>query len=139
VLAPSNRASHLAEGRRRLRRLASQAELPNDTVALGPAIPVVPRNRLSVPVGLRANLRLALAHGRFDVVHAHEPGLPGISHLALRESSTITVATFHDPERLGFPPAGARALGRIDALTATHDHAPRPHAPASGTYRLPRE
>ena len=140
VLAPSNRASHLAEGRRRLRRLASQAELPNDTVALGPAIPVAPRNRLSVPVGLRANLRLALAHGRFDVVHAHEPGLPGISHLALRESSTITVATFHDPERLGFPPGKAqraRLLGRIDALTATREstlEAARARFP--GTYRL---
>ncbi len=140
VLAPSNRASHLAVGRRMLRRLASGGELPNGTVALGPAIPVAPRNRLSVPVGVRANLRLALAHGRFDVVHAHEPGLPGISYLALREASTIAVATFHDPERLGFPPGKAqraRLLGRIDALTATREstlEAARARFP--GMYRL---
>ncbi|MFN8185974.1 MAG: glycosyltransferase [Gaiellales bacterium] len=140
VLAPSNRAADLAAGRRALRRLELGAEPLDGTIALGPAIPVAPRQRLSVPVGLRADLRLALARGGFDLVHAHEPGLPGISNLALREAGTITVATFHDPERLAYPPARSqrtKLLGRIDALTATGEpalEAARSRFP--GSYRL---
>ena len=34
-------------------------------------------------MAVRANLRLALAKGRFDVVHGFEPGLPSLSYLAL--------------------------------------------------------
>ena len=41
---------------------------------------------MGVPVGVRASLSLALARGRFDVVHGFEPGLPSLSYLALRDS-----------------------------------------------------
>jgi hypothetical protein len=117
VLAPSNRARDLAAGRRAL-----LGELGDDVVALGPALPISRRSRMGVPVGVRANLSLALARGAFDVVHGLEPGLPSLSYLALRDSQSLGVATFFSAERLGYPPGRAqreRLLGRVDALLAT--------------------
>jgi predicted metal-dependent phosphoesterase TrpH/glycosyltransferase involved in cell wall biosynthesis len=126
VLAPSNRAADLAAGRRALRRLARDGEALPPFVALGPAVPVSPRSRIGVPLGVRANLALALTADRFDVVHAHEPGLPSLSYLALRQARGLTVATFHSPDRLAYPPSRRRRdklLARIDALTATSEEA----------------
>jgi predicted metal-dependent phosphoesterase TrpH len=119
VLAPSSRAGDLLAGRRALSR-GTDAEL----IAIGPAMPISRRSSMGVPVGVRANLRLALEQGRFDVVHGFEPGLPSISYLALREAKTLAVATFIHPERLGYPQRRARRdklLGRLDALLATSD------------------
>jgi predicted metal-dependent phosphoesterase TrpH len=119
VLASSNRARDLAAGRRAL-----LDGLDAEVVALGPAVPVSRRSRIGVPVGARANLSLALALGRFDVVHGFEPGLPSLSYLALRDAQALTVASFHSSERLGYPPGRAqrdRLLGRLDALVATSE------------------
>jgi predicted metal-dependent phosphoesterase TrpH/glycosyltransferase involved in cell wall biosynthesis len=121
VLAPSNRGVELAAGRRALRRLSREGAPLEGTVALGPAIPVSRRSRMGVPLGVRANLELALSADAFDVVHAHEPGLPSLSYLALRHARGLTVATFHSTEGLGYPPGRQqreRLLSRIDALTA---------------------
>jgi predicted metal-dependent phosphoesterase TrpH len=118
VLAPSNRARDLAAGRRALLDAVEDEEL----IALGPAVPISRRSRMGVPVGVRASLSLALARGRFDVVHGFEPGLPSLSYLALRDSAALTAATFFSPERLGYPPGRAqreRLLARVDALLAT--------------------
>jgi predicted metal-dependent phosphoesterase TrpH len=140
VLAPSNRAIELAAGRRALRRLGRQRVPLEGTVALGPAIPVSRGSRMGVPLGLRANLELALSADSFDIVHAHEPGLPSLSYLALRHARALTVATFHSAERLGYPPGRQqreRLLGRIDALTAVGEEilsAARARFP--GEYRL---
>ena len=87
VLAPSNRARDLAAGPPRARHRRSSADL----VALGPAVPISRRSRMGVPVGVRANLAVALAHGGFDVVHGFEPGLPSLSYLALRDAAALTV------------------------------------------------
>src|SRR5262245_3625078 len=116
VLAPSNRARDLAAGRRALWN-GLDAEL----VALGPAVPISRRSRMGVPVGVRANLSLAL-ETPFDVVHGFEPGLPSLSYLALRDAQALTAATFFSPDRLGYPPGKAqreRLLSRLDALLAT--------------------
>ena len=75
---------------------------------------------MGVPLGVRANVELALSDA-FDVVHAHEPALPSIPYLALRDARTLAVATFHSSERLAYPPGRAqreRLLARVDALTA---------------------
>jgi predicted metal-dependent phosphoesterase TrpH/glycosyltransferase involved in cell wall biosynthesis len=121
VLAPSNRARDLAAGRR---ALLGAFDEPPELIALGPAVPISRRSRMGVPVGVRASLSLALARGRFDVVHGFEPGLPSLSYLALRDSAALTAATFFSPERLGYPPGRAqreRLLARVDALLATSD------------------
>jgi hypothetical protein len=117
VLAPSTRAADLAAGRRALLDGAAA-----DVIALGPAVPISRRSRIGVPVGVRANLALALSRGRFDIVHGFEPGLPSLSYLALRDSHALGVATFLSTERLGYPPGKPqreRLLSRIDALLAT--------------------
>ena len=135
VLGPSNRARDLAAGRRAL-----VTGLDADFVALGPAVPISRRSRMGVPVGVRANLAVALAGGRFDVVHGFEPGLPSLSYLALRHADALTAATFFSPERLGYPPGKAqraRLLGRLDALLATSDEVAKAAALRfPGTYEL---
>jgi predicted metal-dependent phosphoesterase TrpH/glycosyltransferase involved in cell wall biosynthesis len=119
VLASSNRARDLAAGRRAL-----LDGFDAEVIALGPAVPISRRSRIGVPVGVRANLSLALALGRFDVVHGFEPGLPSLSYLALRDAQALTVASFHSPERLSYPPGRSqrdRLLARLDALVATSE------------------
>jgi len=119
VLAPSTRAADLIEGRRALLDGGSP-----EVIALGPAVPVSRRSRIGVPVGVRANLSLALARGEYDVVHGFEPGLPSLSYLALRDARAFAVASFLSAERLGYPPGRAqreRLLARLDALVATSE------------------
>jgi predicted metal-dependent phosphoesterase TrpH/glycosyltransferase involved in cell wall biosynthesis len=119
VLAPSGRAAELLAGRRALARGEAA-----DVIAVGPAVPISRRSSLGVPVGVRANLALALAQGSFDVVHGFEPGLPSISYLALRDSEALGVATFFSHERLGYPPRRSlreKLLGRLDALLTTSE------------------
>jgi len=124
VLAPSNRARDLAAGRRALRQLEREGTPLEGVVALGPAVPAARGSRLGVPVGVRANLALALTADDFDVVHVHEPALPSLSYLAVRQARGFTVATFHSAERLAYPPGKSqrdRLLARVDALTATSE------------------
>ena len=132
VLAPSNRGSDLLSGRRALQDGAEA-----DVIALGPAVPISRRSTMGLPVGVRANLRLALALGKFDIVHGFEPGLPSLSSLALRDSRTLAVATFCSADRIGSPTSRAqrdRLLARIDALVAT-----APEVAEAASVRLPGE
>ena len=135
VLAPSTRASDLLAGRRALLDGGG-----DEVIALGPAVPVSRRSRIGVPVGVRANLALALARGGYDLVHGFEPGLPSLSYLALRDAQALAAATFLSAERLGYPPGRAqreRLLGRIDALLATSEATAEAAAERlPGDYRL---
>jgi Glycosyltransferase Family 4/PHP-associated/PHP domain len=117
ILAPSSRARDLLAGRRALQR-GDDAEV----IAVGPSIPLSRRTNMGVPVAVRANLRLALAKGRFDVVHGFEPGLPSLSYLALASTHALTAATFFSVDRLGYPARRSRRdrlRARVDALLAT--------------------
>ena len=119
VLAPSSRSADLLAGRRAL-----QTGVLEGVVAVSRAVPVTPRSAVGVPIGVRASVATALGHGDFDVVHGFDPGVPGLSYVALLEAETTTAATFVDPERLGFPPRRThrdRLLARIDTLLATSD------------------
>jgi predicted metal-dependent phosphoesterase TrpH/glycosyltransferase involved in cell wall biosynthesis len=117
VLAPSNRARDLLAGRRALQRGTDP-----EVIAVGPSIPISRRSSMGVPVGVRANLTLALVRGRYDVVHGFEPGLPSLSYLALTSTHALTAATFFSPDRLSYPPRRSRRdrlRARVDALLAT--------------------
>jgi len=130
VLAPSGRAAELLAGRRAL----AGGDL-GEVVALGPAVPVSRRSSLGVPVGVRANLALALQRGAFDVVHVVEPGLPSLSYLALLETKTLAAATFLSDDRLGYPTRRTqreKLLARIDALLAVS-----PDVAAAAAERFP--
>jgi predicted metal-dependent phosphoesterase TrpH len=135
VLAPSGRASDLIAGRKALEDGAS-----GDVIAVGPAVPISRRSRIGLPVGVRANLALALDRGEYDVVHGFEPGLPSLSYVALRDSRALGVATFFSSERLGYPPGRTqrdRLLARVDALLAVSpETATAAAARFRGDYRL---
>jgi predicted metal-dependent phosphoesterase TrpH/glycosyltransferase involved in cell wall biosynthesis len=132
ILAPSTRASDLVAGRRALQRGDDAG-----VIALGPALPISRRSRVGVPVGVRANLSLALASGLYDVVHGFEPGLPSLSYLALRDAQALTVASFFDEDRLAYPPGRSqreRLLARLDALLAAS-----PQVAEAAALRFPAE
>jgi glycosyl transferase family 4/PHP domain-containing protein len=117
ILAPSSRARDLLAGRRALQRGSDE-----EVIAVGPSIPLSRRTNMGVPVAVRANLRLALAKGRFDIVHGFEPGLPSLSYLALTSTHALTAATFFSIDRLGYPARRSRRdrlRARVDALLAT--------------------
>jgi phosphatidylinositol alpha-mannosyltransferase len=68
-------------------------------------------------------VRTVLERERFDLLHFHEPLVPFLSPIVLRESKSVNVATFH--AYAGFSPAyemGSRALGsyieRLDGRIA---------------------
>jgi predicted metal-dependent phosphoesterase TrpH len=136
VLAPSTRGADLLAGRRVLQGHAE----PGGVIAVGPAVPISRRSQMGVPVGVRANLALALAQGSYDVVHGFEPGLPSLSYLALRDTDALTVATFVSPDRLTYPPGRTqreKLLGRLDALVALSERAREAAAERfPGDYRL---
>ena len=135
VLAPSSRARDLLAGRRALQRRANA-----EVIAVGPSIPLSRRTHIGIPVAVRANLRLALSSGRFDVVHGFEPGLPSLSYLALTSTRALTAATFLSPDRLGYPARRSRRDRlriRIDALLATSDETAQAAGERfEGDYRL---
>jgi predicted metal-dependent phosphoesterase TrpH len=135
VLAPSGRASELIAGRRAIDDGAN-----GEVIAVGPAVPISRRSRIGLPVGVRANLSLALSRGGYDVVHGFEPGLPSLSYVALRDSRALSVASFFSPERLSYPPSKAqrgRLLSRIDALLAVSPETASAAATRfPGDYRL---
>ncbi len=57
-------------------------------------------------------IRDVLEHERFDLLHFHEPFVPFLSLVVLRESQSVNVATFH--AYAGFSPSyefGSRVLG----------------------------
>ena len=138
VLAPSASSQSLRSGRRRLRSLAAgDAEalhaLPGEplAVAVGPAVPSGARGRgrgAGLPIAASANVALAVGEGGFDIVHAHEPTVPGLATAALRHTRGLIVATFHaETERaLSYPIRSGRRKrygSRIDALLAASTRA----------------
>ena len=138
VLAPSASSRALRSGRERLRALAAgdrealQA-LPGETlaVAVGPAVPHGSRGRgrgAGLPIAASANVALAVGEGGFDIVHAHEPVVPGLATAALRYTRGLTVATFHgETERaVSYPIRSGRRRrygARIDVLLAASERA----------------
>jgi hypothetical protein len=138
VLAPSASSQSLRSGRRRLRSLAAGDgealhALPGEplAVAVGPAVPSGARGRgrgAGLPIAASANARAGRGEGGFDIVHAHEPIVPGLATAALRHTRGLIVATFHaETERaLSYPIRSGRRKrygSRIDALLAASTRA----------------
>src|ERR671928_158041 len=130
VLAPSTRASDLLAARRALLNGADA-----EVIALGPALPVSRRSRVGVPVGVRANLSLALVAGDYTIVS------PGVDLDLFRpgEKRRLAVLEWRPTER---PLARAviRALREVPdwelILLRTKPLAGRPYRPASLRERI---
>jgi predicted metal-dependent phosphoesterase TrpH/glycosyltransferase involved in cell wall biosynthesis len=76
----------------------------------------------SVDVGKRVEALLGSA--RIDLLHVHDPFVPGFSSTALRHSFSLNVGTFHQTEERPFATHVARPLlevffGRLDHRTAS--------------------
>ncbi|MCO5316329.1 MAG: glycosyltransferase [Solirubrobacterales bacterium] len=79
---------------------------------------------VSVDVGNR--VETLLGSGAFDIVHVHDPFLPGFSSTALRHSFSLNVGTFHETGERPFATLVARPLmeiffGRLDGRTASSE------------------
>jgi glycosyltransferase involved in cell wall biosynthesis len=77
---------------------------------------------VSVDVGNRVEALLGTA--RIDLLHVHDPFVPGFSSTALRHSFSLNVGTFHETTERPFATQVARPLlevffGRLDARTAS--------------------
>ena len=75
------------------------AELPDRyLLKMGWATPI-PINgsvaRIILDPSLALRVRRVLQRERFDIIHVHEPLVPGLSQQVLRASRTVTVGTFH--------------------------------------------
>lgn len=69
----------------------------------------------------RTTIRRILARERFDLIHVHEPLVPGPSRLALRLAEVPVVATFHaSSEREGPLQAMARRVGAAGFAKIAH-------------------
>ncbi|ABS28468.1 glycosyltransferase family 4 protein [Anaeromyxobacter sp. Fw109-5] len=92
-----------------------------------PGVVPVPANGSVARIGLLQSARATrdyLAAGRFDLVHVHEPIVPGPGRHALRLARVPVVATFHASAERELPlqralrAVAAAGLGRIDAAIA---------------------
>lgn len=92
-----------------------------------PGVVPVPANGSVARIGLLQSARATrdyLAAGRFDLVHVHEPIVPGPGRHALRLARVPVVATFHAnaerelPLQRALRAVAAAGLGRIDAAIA---------------------
>ena len=71
---------------------------------------------LTVSPRYRSQIRDVLDHERFDLLHFHEPFVPFLTLMTLRESRSVNVATFH--AFAGYAPGyqiGGRMLGPVAA------------------------
>jgi phosphatidylinositol alpha-mannosyltransferase len=100
----------------------ASGELPEGCDRIGPALPV-PSNGSLARIGLfvsHAAMRDYLARGGFDLVHVHEPIVPGPGRHALRHARVPVVATFHANDERELPlvralrAAASGALVRVD-------------------------
>ena len=90
----------------------------------GVKLPRTGKRQAPVSVDMGNRIEALLGQGRFDIVHVHDPFVPGFSSNALRNSFSLNVGTFHETEERPFATQFARPLleiffGRLDARTVS--------------------
>ncbi len=132
IAAPSDSRRDIRDSKRTIaearKRPASLFGRGGPTVlALGTGIPLPrgPRPR-TAPLPLDANRALESLFGGvdFDLVHVHDPFAPSLTSAALRQSRSLNVGSFHEPNERTLSTQVARPLveiflGRLDARTAS--------------------
>jgi len=104
---------------------------PTYTTRVRPSLTLV-----SAPAGVLADIHLLLEREDFDLVHLHEPLLPGLGWTSLRLAPCPLVATFHaDPDRARPFWATQAALRRLfDSLDAVLASAPSVREGVAATF-----
>ncbi len=131
LIAPSQSADLVRDSRKALhddpQGLLARADGAPVVLGVGEVLPFSPTRRRadSLPLDVARTIEQALTALPLDVVHVHEPFAPSASSVALRNSRSLNVATFHAPtERILSSqltrPLGRLLFGRLDARTASH-------------------
>ncbi len=108
ITVPGGVNAHIAHLAQELRRTGHRVRIvapgmpgphtPPDTTLIGRSIPIPSGGslaRMTVSPWLGRTVGPLLEHGRFDIVHLHEPFVPALPIHFLRLSRTTTVGTFH--------------------------------------------
>ncbi len=131
VIAPSQSADLVRDSRKALHDdplgLLARAHGAPVVLGVGEVLPFSPTRRRadSLPLDVARTIEQALTALPLDVVHVHEPFAPSASSVALRNSRSLNVATFHAPtERILSSqltrPLARLLFGRLDARTASY-------------------
>jgi predicted metal-dependent phosphoesterase TrpH/glycosyltransferase involved in cell wall biosynthesis len=139
VIAPSDSRELIRDGRRTVKRLASDPESVfgfegcAQVLAVGQSLPFPPARRgaaVSLPLDVSRTMEELLGRAPFDFVHVHEPFAPSASSAALRHSHALNVGTFHAATERVLSTQVARRLvellfgrldGRMASFAATRD------------------
>ena len=126
IVAPSDSRQAIRESRRLIREAQDnpgafwRAKSPR-VIAIGQSIPLPsgPRRRPApLPVDVSGALERLLGSVPLDVVHVHEPFAPSTGSAALRHSSSLNVATFHEPVERVLSTQVARMLVEVFSTPA---------------------
>jgi len=131
IVAPSQSAALVRESRQALREdpngLLERADGKPLELAVGEVLPFSPTRRRadSLPLDVARTIEQALIGLPLDIVHVHEPFAPSASSVALRNSRSLNVATFHLPTERILSTQLARPLtrllfARLDARIASY-------------------
>ena len=129
IVAPSRDEAAVRASRKAIRAgdvLGAPGEvrvLAVGEVLLGPTGSGSSRGRPAVPIDVARTVEELLLSTALDVCHVHEPFAPSVSSVALRQSRTLNVGTFHAPAERLVATQVARKLvtlvfGRLDARHA---------------------
>ena len=132
IAAPAGSRKAVLEARQLTSGLADDPDL---LYAPGEQPRVISMGGMSLPRGSRARpapasvdvgnrVETLLGNARIDLLHVHDPFVPGFSSTALRHSFSLNVGTFHQTEERPFATHVARPLlevffGRLDHRTAS--------------------
>ncbi len=132
IAAPSGGRGGVAETKKALAGLGDDPDAlfaPGEEPRIlsmggGVKIPRAGKRQAPVSVDMGNRIEALLGQGRFDIVHVHDPFVPGFSSNALRNSFSLNVGTFHETEERPFATQFARPLleiffGRLDARTVS--------------------
>jgi glycosyltransferase involved in cell wall biosynthesis len=122
VVAPSRSAARVRDGRRAIRAGIAPEPGVVQVVAVGEALgqPLSTRGRATLPIDVSRTIEQLFTETALDVCHVHEPWAPSVASVALRQSRTLNVGTFHAPAERLVATQVARKLvelvfGRLDA------------------------
>lgn len=132
IAAPSGGRGGITETKAALAELADDPEAlfaPGEeprvlSMGGGVKIPRAGKSQAPVSVDMGNRVEALLGTGRFDIVHVHDPFVPGFSSTGLRHSFSLNVGTFHETHERPFATQFARPLleiffGRLDARTTS--------------------
>jgi len=132
IAAPTYSRAAVKEARRSIDRAVDASDLFASgrarLIAIGQTLPLptgARRKPPPLPLDLRRTLEQILNLDGIDIVHVHDPFAPSAGSIALRNSRSLNVATFHEPAERAVATQVTRPLvellfGRADSRMASY-------------------